>query len=246
MALRLIADLSGEQGLDLADRRAVERLVRVRLQSERPVMLPPESRWLAIPADRFDGLVATLGLHDLRAATTVMGLAATEAGSAHDSMQIKTPNGDKETVYRVFITPQFGAWRLLYGNAFLDAFGGEYLTEKASGQCGEAHFYRIDTYHDAHVWCVARNGHMVRRHASWGDPEWVGDPLPSRSTTSKTECGSNPSLISPQGVTGANVAARHLSVDVGYMPESETHGHGWLATTHPGSPNAHFKGALPI
>jgi hypothetical protein len=246
VALRLIADLSGEQGLDLPDRRVVERLVRIKLRSERPVTLPPESRWMAFPADQFEAVVSAMGLHDLRPATTVLGLAATEASGAHDSWEFETSQGRKETAYRVFITPRFGDWRLLYGNAFLDAFGGEHLAEKASGQCGEAHFYSIDTYHDTQAWCVARNGHVVRRHATWGEPEWEGDPLPFEVDYLEGRVWIDPSQIGTQGVTDANVAARHLSVDVGFMLESETHGHGWLATTHPEAPNSHFRGALPI
>ncbi|MPY49035.1 hypothetical protein [Streptomyces acidicola] len=246
MALRFVAELSGEQGLDPVDRRAIERLVRVKLLSERPVTLPPESRWMAFPADHLEAVISALGLHDLRAATTVMGLAATEAGGAHDSLEIETSHGKKETVNRVFITPQFGNWRLLYGNSFLDGFGGEYLAEKASEQCGEAQFYSVDTYHDAHVWYVARNGRMVRRHATWGDPEWEGEPLPFEVEYIEGKVWIDPSQADAHGVTDANVAARHLSVDVGFMRKRETHGHGWLATTHPGALNSHFKGALPI
>ncbi|MPY60294.1 hypothetical protein FNH08_24880 [Streptomyces spongiae] len=245
-ALRVIADVRGEQGLGFVDRRAVERLVRVKLLSERPVMLPPESRWMAFPAVQLDAVVSALGLRDLRAATTVMGLAATEAATAHDAMEIETPHGKKETVYRVFITPRFGNWRLLYGNSFLDALGGDYLTEKASRQRGEAHFYSIDTYHDTHAWCVARNGHVVRHHATWGEPEWEGEALPFEVDYLEGRTWIDPSQIGTRGVIDANVAARHLSVDVGFMLESETHGHGWLATTSPESPNSHFKGALPI
>jgi hypothetical protein len=166
--------------------------------------------------------------------------------AANASARQVTSHGTKETAYRVFITPQFGDWRLLYGNAFLDAFGGDYLTEKASRQCGEAHFYSIDTYHDVHAWCVARNSHVVRRHATWGDPEWEGDPLPFELDYLEGRIWIDPSQISAQGVTDANVAGRHLSVDVGFMLESETQGHGWLATTHPDVPSSRFKGALPI
>ncbi|MDT0468589.1 hypothetical protein [Streptomyces gibsoniae] len=246
VALRVMTDSSGEAALDEADRRAVERLVRIKLLSERPVMLPPESRWLAFPADRLDAVVAGLGLHDLRAATAVMGLAATEATSAHDSITVNTPRGEDETAYRVFITPGFSNWRLLYGNSFLDDLGGEYVAEKASEQCGEAHFYSVDTFHDAHVWCVARDGVLVRRHATWGDPEWEGEPLPFELDYIEGRVWIDPSQADADGVTDANVAARHLSVDVGFMPASGTQGHGWLATTHPAVLNSRFKGALPI
>jgi hypothetical protein len=246
LALRLIVDLSGEQALDAVDRHAIDRLVRIKLLSERPVTLPPESRWIAFPADRLDTVVSVLELYDLRPATTVTGLAATAAASARDAMDIETPDGERETAFRVFITPRFGNWRLLYGNSFLDAFGGEYLTEKVSTRCGEAHFYCIDTFHDVHVWCVARDGRLVRRHATSGDPEWEGEPLPFEGDYMEGKTWIAPSQANRNGVTDANVAARHLSVDVGLMPERETHGHGWLATTRPEAPNSQFKGALPL
>jgi hypothetical protein len=246
VALRVLADLSGGQGLDPVDRRAVERLVRIKLLSERPVTLPPESRWMAFPADQLDAVVSALGLHDLRAATVVMGLAATEAASSHDSVEIETSPGEKAEAYRVFITPRFGKWRLMYGNSLLDAFGGDYLAEKASEHCGEAHFYSIDTFHAANAWGVARNGATVRRHATWGDPEFEGEPLPFETDYIEGRIWIDPSQASTQGVTDANVAARHLSVDVGLMPASETHGHGWLATTHAEVPNLLFRGALPV
>ncbi|MBT1093369.1 hypothetical protein [Streptomyces sp. Tu102] len=41
-------------------------------------------------------------------------------------------------------------------------------------------------------------------------------------------------------------AADNLSIEPGTQLAEDTHGHGWLATTHPAMPNSRFKGALPV
>ncbi|MGW1259164.1 hypothetical protein ACWD5Q_29275 [Streptomyces sp. NPDC002513] len=247
-ALQALADMGGEALLDTADRRAIQRLVKIKLLDERPVSLPIETRWMALPAARLDAAVSALGLHDLRTVTSVMGVAA--ATVATDSMEIETSEGLRVTAYRVFITPEFNGWRLLFGNSYLDELGGADLAEKASEQCGEAHFYSIDTYHNANFWWIARDGDVVRGHSTYGEPEWVGDPLPFEIEYMD---GEDDPFIDPyfvekyaEGVTDADVVADALSIRPGPMPKSATHGHGWLATTRPEAPNSHFKGALPI
>ncbi|MER6424196.1 hypothetical protein [Streptomyces sp. NPDC001137] len=248
-ALKILVDLGGGEYLDQGDRSAVERLVRIKLTDERPVRVPSEAgRWLAFPADQLDAAVSALGLHDLRAVTTVMGVAA--ATFAKDHIEFETAEGHRVTPYRVFITPEFNGWRLLFGNTFLDELGGARLAEKVSEQSGEAHFYAIDTYHNANLWWIARDGHVVRGHSTYGEPEWVGDPLPFEIEYME---GEDDPFMAPyfvekyaEGVTDSDVVADALSVTPGPMPESTTHGHGWLATTHPDVPNSRFKGALPI
>ncbi|MFJ8538603.1 hypothetical protein [Streptomyces sp. NPDC093591] len=248
-ALRALADVSGSRDFDAKDLGAVERLIRTKLLDERPVTIPTAGRWIAFPADQLDTVVSVWGLHDLRAATTAMGLAA--ATVAPDTADFTTADGSSATAYRVFITPEFKNWRLLYGNSFLDQLGGHELAEKASEQCGEAHFYTIDPYHNADVWWVARNGEVVRGYATYGDPEWVGDPLPFEVEfieMDEDDLWYDPYFAEKysEGVTDAHKAAEELSVEPGPVRERDTHGHGWLATTHPDVPTSHFKGALPI
>ncbi|MET9513175.1 hypothetical protein ABZX62_32830 [Streptomyces flavidovirens] len=84
----------------------LERLIRVKLLHDLPVELPMEAgRLLAFPADRLDEAVSALGLHDLRLATAVVGVAA--APEATDFLEFLDPRGQTETAYRVFITPEF-------------------------------------------------------------------------------------------------------------------------------------------
>lgn len=247
-ALRVLVDMGGEELLDMADRRAIQRLVQIKLLDERPVSLPLETRWLAFPADRLDAALSALGLHDLRAVTTIMGVAA--ATVAKDSMDFESSGGGTSTAYRVFITPEFSGWRLLFGNSFLDELGGTNLADKVSEQAGEAHFYAIDTYHSSQLWWIARDGHVVRGHSTYGEPEFVGDPLPFELEYMEGEDDpfTDPYFVEKyaEGVTDADMAADALSVMPGPMPESATYGHGWLATTHAEAPNSRFKGVLPI
>ncbi|WP_458245989.1 hypothetical protein [Streptomyces sp. MAI_2237] len=49
-----------------------------------------------------------------------------------------------------------------------------------------------------------------------------------------------------EGVPDADTAADQLSVQPGPQSTRHTHGHGWLATTHPDVSNPRFKGALPL
>ncbi|GAA3074727.1 hypothetical protein GCM10010448_66440 [Streptomyces glomeratus] len=254
VALRVITDLSGEQGLDSADRRAIERLVRIKLLSELPVKVPAEAgRWLAFPADRLDDAVAALGLHDLRPVTTVMGVAA--ATEANDSLEFQDSQGETQTAYRVFITPefenwrsslQFKNWRMLWGNSFLDELDGFDLANRLSERCGEAHFYIIDPYNDAENWYVARGGHLVRSFGTHNYPQFEGEPLPFEVEFREDAVDEDEAEEYSEGVPYARTAADNLSVEPGPMLAADTHGHGWLATTHPEVSPFRFKGALPI
>lgn len=139
-ALEILVELGGVDALDEIDRRAVERLIRVKILDERPVEVPLEAgRWLAFPAVRLDDAVAALGLHDLRPVTTVAGVAA--ATKATDSLDFQTSQGETHRAYRVFITPEFQSsyaegpiknWRMLWGDSFLDELDGFRLASELS------------------------------------------------------------------------------------------------------------------
>ncbi|MGW0551200.1 HEAT repeat domain-containing protein [Streptomyces altiplanensis] len=258
-ALQILVDTTGAEDLDSTDRRAVERLVRVKLLDERPVRVPSEAgRWLAFPAERLDDAVTALGLHDLRPVTTVMGVAATTG--ATDSIEFHDSQGEKQTAYRVFITPEFENrrtstelknWRMLWGNSFLNELDGFAQADKLSEQCGEAHFYVIDPYNDSENWYVARNGQGVRSYGTYDDPQFDGEALPFELDyieSAQEEDNPFPDEAEEytEGVPEVRVAAANLSVEPGPIRAADTRGHGWLATTRPDIPNARFKGALPI
>ncbi|MGW3120279.1 hypothetical protein ACWDBW_24570 [Streptomyces sp. NPDC001107] len=255
-ALKALVDLGGGEHLDEGDRSAVERLVRIKLTDERPVRVPSEAgRWLAFPADRIGDAVAALGLHDLRPATTVMGVAA--ATRTADSLEFQDSQGKAQIAYRVFITPAFETWLsdvpiqnwcMLWGNSFIDQLDGFALADKLSEACGEAHFYVMDPYHSAEGWHVARHGHGVRSFSNYDYPRFRGEPLPFEVEYREGAEGEDEEEAEEyaEGVPYTLMAADNLSVEPGRMPASGTHGHGWLASTHPSAPNSRFKGALPI
>ncbi|MER5510355.1 hypothetical protein ABT052_34240 [Streptomyces sp. NPDC002766] len=252
-ALELLVELGGADALDAIDRRAVERLVRIKILDERPVETPAEGgRWLAFPAHRLDDVVNSLGLHDMQPATSVMGVAA--ATQAADSLEFQDAQGERNRVYRVFITPEFENrraegpiknWRMLWGNSFLDELDGFLLSTELSEHCGEAHFYVLDPYHSSHCWYVARDGDVVRRFGTYADPEFEGTPLPFEAWY-KENADEDEVEMYVDGVPDAETAADNLSVAPGRQLAKYTHGHGWLATTHPDVPNTRFKGALPL
>ncbi|WP_329532107.1 hypothetical protein OG568_16360 [Streptomyces sp. NBC_01450] len=253
-ALKVLVDLGGTECLDEVDRRAVERLVRIKLMDELPVKVPSEAgRWLAFPADRLDDAVSALGLQDLRPVTTVMGVAATTRST--DYVEFQDSQGETQTAYRVFITPEFESWRsnlefknwrLLWGNSFLDELDSFALADKLSERCGEAHFYIIDPYNAAENWYVARDGHRVRSFGSYDSPQFQGEPLPFEVEYREDAEDEDEAEEYAEGVPSALTAADNLSVEPGPMLADDTHDHGWLATTRPDVPNSRFKGALPI
>ncbi|NBE53695.1 hypothetical protein GUY60_20180 [Streptomyces sp. YC537] len=251
-ALTMLVDLAGAESLGERDKDAVDRLVRIKLLSELPVKVPSEAgRWLALPAERFDDALSVLELHDLKAVTTVMGVAA--ATKATGSISFQSAKGEKRTAYRVFITPEFenwltGArWRLLWGNSFLDELDGFILAGKISERCGEAHFYVIDPYNGSESWYVARDGRSVRGYSTYAHPQFSGEPLPFEIERREDSMDDEEeAALYAEGVPETLTAADSLSAEPGPMLADHTHGHGWLATTHADCPNSRFPGALPI
>ncbi|MFE9024446.1 hypothetical protein ACFYNL_38680 [Streptomyces sp. NPDC007808] len=252
-ALEILVDLGGQEALNDADRRAVERLVRIKILDERPVKVPFEAgRWLAFPADRFDDAVSALELYDVRPATTVMGVAA--ATQATDCLDVQDSRTATRRAYRVFITPAFEneyaegdikRWRMLWGNSFLDELDGFELARELSGRCGEAHFYVLDPYNGSESWYVARDGHTRRAYSTYAYPQFEGEPLPFEAWYTENADEDEAEAYS-EGVPDASTAAQNLSVEPGPQLAEDTYDHGWLATTDPAVPNSRFKGALPI
>ena len=258
-ALKVLANLGGAEVLDELDQQVVERLVAIKLLDEPPVKIPSEAgRWLAFPADRLDDAVSALGLHDIHPVTSVMGLAA--ATQTAGSLTFQNHQGKTQTAYRVFITPefedwhatpqfatpQFKRWRMLWGNSFLDELDGFALADEMSKRCGEAHFYVIDPHNASENWHVARNGRRVRSYGTHAYPQFEGDPLPFEIEYREDAVDEDEAEEYAEGVPYTLTAADNLSVEPGPMLPDDTHGHGWLATTHPDAPVSRFKGALPI
>ncbi|WP_246101707.1 hypothetical protein [Streptomyces cyaneus] len=131
------------------------------------------------------------------------------------------------------------------GVAAADELDGFALADKLSERCGEAHLYVIDPYNSAENWYIARDGHRVRSFGSYDHPRFRGELLPFEVEHRK-DADDDEAAEYAEGVPHALTAADNLSVELGGMPASGTHSHGWLATTHPGVPHARFKGTLPL
>ncbi|MFJ5798188.1 HEAT repeat domain-containing protein [Streptomyces decoyicus] len=245
-ALRALASLGGGDALGPADRAAVERLVRVKLLDESPGDLPAET-WIAVPRAEVKDIVRALELHDARPVTTALGVSA--AVHHENSLDHLSDDGTSSTAYRVFITPEFDGWRLVYGADYLNDYWAQ-AVEKLSTQCREAHFYAVDEYNGARVWWVAENGQDKRGHRTYGDPEWVGEPMEFERDLMQDE---DDELYDPEeaeeyaeGVRDPEEVASWISIQPTTVEVLDKVGHGWLAVTSPDVGHGRFRGALDI
>ncbi|WP_328687064.1 hypothetical protein OG879_04990 [Streptomyces caniferus] len=245
-ALRMLADVGGGAALAPADRAAVERLVRVKLLDETPGDLPADA-WVAVPRAEVKDIVRALGLHDAQPVTTSLGVSA--ALHQENSLEHRSADGTTSTEYRVFITPEFDGWRLVYGADYLNDNWAQ-VVEKLSSQCREAHFYAVDEYNGARVWWVAENGQDKRGHRTYGDPVWVGEPMEFERDLMQDE---DDELYDPEeaeeyaeGVRDPEEAASWISIQPSTVEVLDRVGHGWLAVTSPEVGHGRFRGALDI
>ncbi|MEU3778363.1 hypothetical protein AB0F11_35200 [Streptomyces sp. NPDC032472] len=63
-ALHALAMLGAGDELDDRDRRALERLVRIKLLNDRPLDCHCPFMWIAVPAAAYEGVFDALGLYD--------------------------------------------------------------------------------------------------------------------------------------------------------------------------------------
>ncbi|MEW1686939.1 HEAT repeat domain-containing protein [Streptomyces sp. NPDC091265] len=240
-ALSALALIGGADRLDARDRRALERLVRIKTSQDAPVPLP-DHQWLAVPGETYQGLFDAMGLHDRIPCTISMGLSAME----NDTAEITDPDGTRHAAFRVFVTPELDGWRLVYADTPLGqlAWDVDDLLSRLSAACGQAQFYCQDAHSDSMVWAVAIDGVPRRRYWRYEDPEWEGDPMDWETPLSPDEDGHEPNATAE---SDTNEAAGALSLDPNTVASDTTlRGHGWLAITRPGVGHEAFTGALRI
>ncbi|MGG2461018.1 hypothetical protein ACO0M4_14555 [Streptomyces sp. RGM 3693] len=248
-ALRMLAVLGGGDALSEADRAAVERLVRIKLPDEQPGDLPT-GRWVALPKAEVADIVRALDLHDVRPVTTAMGISA--AVENENSLDYPGEAGSARTAYRVFITPEFDGWRLLYGTEYLNDHWWN-VVSRLSRHCGEAHFYAVDDYDGAWVWWISENGQDRRGYRTYGDPEWVGEPMeferdlmPDEDADEDADEYDDAAEEYAEGVRDPEEVASLISVQPTVVEVLDKVGHGWLAVTDPEVGHGRFRGALHI
>lgn len=243
-ALRALADLGGGDLLDGKDIQAVERLVSVKLAEEEEADLPV-GRWLAVPHAKAEEIVEALDLHDPRPVTVAMGVAASVR--SQNSVEYRDAEGATATGYRVFITPEFDGWRLVYGDDFINDRWAD-AVQRLSARCREAHFYLVDDFDGAKIWWVAENGHDRRGYRTYGDPQWIGEPMPFEVSLMSDDPDDlfDDAEDYSEGVTDPENVASWISIPPTTTGTAERSGHGYLAVTDPQVGHGRFRGALTI
>ncbi|GAA0289465.1 hypothetical protein GCM10010302_29800 [Streptomyces polychromogenes] len=242
-ALRALAVLGAGAALAERDRRALERLVRIKLPDDRPLDHLCPFVWIAVPAAAYEGVFEALGLHDPVPATMALGMSAVE----HDTAVVTGPDGGERTVLRAFVTPEFAGWRMVFGGP-VDTCAEEEVLARVSAHCGQAHYYFRDGYDDAHAWAIAEGGRVLRSFQTYREPAWTGEPMPWETPWTEDE-DAEPGLYEPNASleSNANEVADALTVDPERIDEdTPMSGHGWLAFTAPGVGNPPFPGVLDI
>ncbi|MFB8089095.1 hypothetical protein [Streptomyces sp. NPDC055992] len=242
-ALTALAVIGEADLLDERDRRALQRLIRVKAALDTPEALP-DHQWIAVPGATYEGLFEAMGLHDRIPCTLSMGLSAAE----NDSVDVTDPDGTRHTAYRVFVTPELDGWRLVYANTPLSPAVWKYtdVIERISAACGQAQFFAQDEQSDSMIWAVALDGVLRRRYWRNELPEWEGDPMDWEEPLTDEDHAEE---HEPNATTEAdtNGAAWALSLVPEDIDEDTTlRGHGWLAISRAGVGHTAFAGALRI
>ncbi|MBL1099433.1 hypothetical protein [Streptomyces coffeae] len=249
-SLSALVMTGGHEGPEPRDRAALERLVRMRLADERPDWMPAHW-WLAVPGDTYERAFEVLGLHDRIPATQEMGRSSQEA----DSKVVQGPDGESTYVCRVFITPEYDGWRLIYANSLLGDISWQpyHTAELLSSACGRAQVFYEDGCAGARIWAHAEDGLVERGYWSHEDPEWTGEPLPWERVVTVDDYDGDQEAFeddypdpNTSEETDPGAAAAALSIHPGAISSAATRGHGWIALTVPGAGHGGFPGMMRI
>ncbi|MFJ8871322.1 hypothetical protein ACIRD6_36930 [Streptomyces sp. NPDC102473] len=194
-ALSVLATLGGETVLPAKDVAAVERLIRVKLDDDRPAALwTCWNYWIAVPSGDQVGIISTLGLTDSRPVTFALGNDIVDSGGH------KAEPGSHDGFTRVFVTLQLDGWTFVLG-AWCDPCDAERsedvlrLCTLLSSRYGRAQAYYYGAQGDGSAWLVTEQGTVIRRYCETGDADdqllTLGDPLPFERTR-QAELGLEP------------------------------------------------------
>ncbi|GLW73989.1 hypothetical protein Kpho02_62870 [Kitasatospora phosalacinea] len=228
-----------------ADRAELTEAARAAFAAERPRPLA-DAWWLAVPGEGYLAAFEALGLHD-RVPVTVRG---GEAAQGDDTKRV-----DGAAVHRVFVTPEYAGWRLVFAESPLGscAWWPTTVVETLSAACGRAQLFYEDPHADAMIWIVAEGGSVVRSYWRASEPEWEGEPLPWEEVLTVDDFEDEeeyedaypePNASEAQSI---HLAARHLSVAPGEIgPDTPVRGHGWLALTRAGAGHQGFGAPIRL
>ncbi|MFD5083826.1 hypothetical protein ACFWOG_14440 [Kitasatospora sp. NPDC058406] len=248
-ALAALVDVLAARAASGADATGLAETARRAFAAERPGPLP-DHWWLAVPGETYEEAFTVLGLHDRIPVTVRYGLAAQEDDEKADDEK-DTP----EPVHRVFVTPEYAGWRLIYAESPLreTTWWPHDVVERLSAACGKAQVFYQDPFADSVIWAAAEHGALVRGYWRADDPEWTGEPFPweslpgaagSEGETADDDDDDDDAEPNASRVTSISAAAAGLSVDpAAITAETPVRGHGWLALTAPGAGHDGFEGA---
>lgn len=232
-ALRCLADVGGESAFSASDRRALERLIRIKLIDDLPVPITGcFLSWIAVEASDQHQVMDFFGLTPTWPATFALGIAAADAdGHRRDD--------EARHLARVFVTPPVDGWTLLVGpwcSLIAEGRRDEILglCVRASATFGKAQAYWYGERGDGSAWLVAENGTLIRRGANTGealDEEiGLGAPVPYEAEMLATEEDEDQRRYALFDFAPA--LAGQLSVNPRELSAATTwQGHGWLALT---------------
>ncbi|KQV14843.1 hypothetical protein ASE03_30125 [Kitasatospora sp. Root187] len=188
-----------------------------------------------MPGETYEAAFEVLGLHDRIPVTVSYG---------HD-LQTEDTKYTPDPVYRVFVTPEYAGWRLIYANSPLGStsWWPHQVIERLSKVCGRAQVFYQDPFADSVIWAAAEDGEVVRGYWRDDEPEWTGTPLPWEVVLTAADFGDDEDEYEAycedpgrSQTTGINTAAANLSVDpAAITTDTPVRGHGWLALTAAGA-----------
>jgi HEAT repeat protein len=241
-ALYCLAEIGGEAVLSSRDRRALERLIRIKLTHDHPMPIDCCFLiWIAVEASDQQRVMELFGLTPVWPATFRLGIAAADL-DGHG------PREDSTHLARVFVAPPLDGWTLLFGpwcsplrNDALE------LCVRASSVFGKAQAYWYADQNDGSAWLIAENGTLIRRGANFGnardDELALGTPLPEEAEAlaaveDEDERGCALFDFAPKLAGRLSINPLELSAD------TPRQGHGWLALTPIGVTRGPPSGAL--
>lgn len=243
-ALSCLADAGGETALSDRDRKALGRLLRVKLAHDVPVGISCcFLSWIAVESSDQQGVMDFCGLTPTWPATFRLGNSAADSdGHFRD---------DERRFARVFVTPPLGGWTLMFGpwcNPLQRRESTLELCLRASATFGKAQAYWFADQGDGSAWLIAENGTLIRRAAYPGDPPdnqfALGSPLPEEEEV----LAAAPEDERPDALYDfAPLLAGRRSLNPHELKNvTPEQGHGWLALTPIGVAQGTPPGALEL
>lgn len=257
-ALQAIAAIAGPSAMDDRDQALVRRLIRVKLATETPEPMHLCGAWYAVPTTDQQAVLEAFGLSDPEPVTMRLGQSAWNS----DTHEWDTDHGGCS---RVYVSPAFDDWTLVFGHHSDDAHRIRGLEDdkdddeafrdivlsrcrSLSDRFGTVHWYGVSGGDGWTSWCIAEKGEIVRYYDSEEPEEQIGSLAAEEGhhLPDLEEFGDD-DLPEDLETADATTIAAQLSVNPEALgPQTRVQGHGVLALTACGRQHGHPRGALEI